>query len=289
MLRSTALVVIVVLPSVARAEDPAALISRASVAYQTKDYVRSAALCEDAIKAGASPRIPAYNAACCYALLGRTDKAFNWLDKSLDAGWRDVDSLKSDSDFRSLHSDPRWGQAIERCQENRVTYLKSIQQPALREELLVRLKEDQRIRFAPKPDYREWHRIDGDNTAFMKKVIEKHGWPGKTLVGADGAQAAFMLVQHAASDQPFQKRCLTLLKVAVEQGEARASDMAYLEDRALVMNGRRQIYGTQFHTVHGKLVPETIEDEANVDARRRKVGLPPLAEYTKQVRSMQER
>ena len=170
-----------------------------------------------------------------------------------------------------------------------MTYLKSIQEPALREELLVRLKEDQRIRFAPKPDYREWQRIDGDNTAFMKKVIEKHGWPGKTLVGADGAQAAFMLVQHATSDQPFQKRCLKLLKVAVEQGEARASEMALLEDRVLVMNGGPQIYGTQFHTVHGKLVPETIEDEANVDARRKKVGLPPLAEYTKQVRSMQER
>jgi hypothetical protein len=33
----------------------------------------------------------------------------------------------------------------------------------------------------------------------------------------------------------------------------------------------------------GKLVPQPIEDEANVDARRKELGMPPLADYLKMV------
>lgn len=64
-------------------------------------------LYELAIMAGASPRVPAYNAACCYALLGKSDEAFAWLGQSIDAGWRDVEHLRADTDFQSLHADPR--------------------------------------------------------------------------------------------------------------------------------------------------------------------------------------
>ncbi|HYC58747.1 MAG TPA: DUF6624 domain-containing protein [Thermoanaerobaculia bacterium] len=43
--------------------------------------------------------------------------------------------------------------------------------------------------------------------------------------------------------------------------------------------GLPQVYRTQFHQVDGEWVPRPIEDEANVDARRKSVGLGPLAEY----------
>lgn len=286
MHRLISFALIVLLPLVTRAEDSATLIAQASAAYEAGDYARSAALYEDAIQAGASPRVPAYNAACCYALLGKTDEAFTWLDKSLDAGWRDVVHLRADTDFQSLHADPRWEVTVNRCMELEVAFTKSLQEPALRLELLKRLKEDQRIRVEPNPNMVEWITIDADNTAFMKKVIDKHGWPGKSLVGADGAQAAFLLVQHATADPAFQKQSLALLRKAVGQGEARASDVAYLTVD-LVLAGKPQIYGTQFHTVDGQLVPEAIEDEANVDARRKEVGLGSLAEYAKRMRARQ--
>lgn len=130
-------------------------------------------------------------------------------------------------------------------------------------------------------------RIDAENTAFMRKVIEEHAWPGKSMVGADGAQAAFFLVQHAATDPAFQRRCLELLTSAVERDEASAAHMAYLTDRVLVRSGKPQRYGTQFRKVHWQLKPLPIEYESNVDARRKEVGLPPLAEYVKQMREMQ--
>ena len=71
MPRLATLSLILLLPLAARAEDAATLNSQASAAYEAKDYARSAMLYELAIMAGASPRVPAYNAACCYALLGK--------------------------------------------------------------------------------------------------------------------------------------------------------------------------------------------------------------------------
>ena len=51
-------------------------------------------------------------------------------------------------------------------------------------------------------------RVDEENTAWFKGVVDKHGWPGRRLVGHDGELAAFLLVQHADRDAAFQKRCL---------------------------------------------------------------------------------
>jgi hypothetical protein len=43
----------------------------------------------------------------------------------------------------------------------------------------------------------------------------------------------------------------------------------------------RQLYGTQFHQADGKMKLSPIEDEDNVDRRRKEVGLPTLVEYRK--------
>src|SRR5262249_37440694 len=131
--------------------------------------------------------------------------------------------------------------------------------------------------------------IDRLNTNRLKEIIDKHGWPGQTLVGKDGAHAAWLLVQHADHDRPFQKRCLDLLTEAVRKGEAPGQDPAYITDRVRVGENKKQIYGTQFQQVDGKMEHFPIEDEANVDKRRREVGLTSLAEYRKVIDSMSKR
>jgi hypothetical protein len=268
-----------------QAEEPAVLITRANAAYMAEDYVRCIELYEAAIKAGAPGSHAPFNAACCAALAGKTGDAFAWLGKAIDAGWRDCEHLKSDTDLASVREDKRWAEVLSRCQAASEKFAKSIKQPALREELLKRMKEDQRIRMAANPDMHEWEKIDAENTAYMKTVLEKHGWPGKSTVGEDGALAAFLLVQHADADPSFQKKCLEMIIAAVEAKEASPSHMAYLTDRVLVAEGRPQRYGTQFHTVDGKLQPRPVEDPANLDARRQSVGLPPMAEYIKQMQA----
>jgi hypothetical protein len=127
-------------------------------------------------------------------------------------------------------------------------------------------------------------KVDKENTNWLKDVVEKYGWPTNTMVGKDGASAAWLLVQHADADIKFQRKCLDLMSKLPKE-EVSQVDFAYLTDRVLLAEGKKQVYGTQF-TGDGKLQPEPIEDEANVDKRRKEVGLPPLAEYAKSIEEM---
>ena len=147
-------------------------------------------------------------------------------------------------------------------------------------EILAMAEEDQAARrrvMAPNEptpaDFARLTAMDERNTARMKEIVKTHGWPGKSLVGDDGSRRAWLLVQHADRDVAFQKECLALLEEAVKSGEADGVNLAYLADRVATAEGRKQVYGTQF----GDGEPLPIEDEANVDARRKAIGLAPLA------------
>jgi hypothetical protein len=62
-------------------------------------------------------------------------------------------------------------------------------------------------------------------------------------------------------------------------------EVALLIDRIEVKAGRPQIYGTQLSLKDGKLVLDPLSDSAGVDARRRQMGLGPLAEYLRKADS----
>jgi hypothetical protein len=128
--------------------------------------------------------------------------------------------------------------------------------------------------------------VDRAHLPRMKTIVAEHGWPGKSLVGTDGAAAAWLLVQHADMDVEFQNRCLDLMEQSVRQGAAKAQHWAYLVDRVRVNRKQPQVYGTQFRkNDHGNYEPQPIEDEARVDERRKSVGLTSLAEYAERLRS----
>jgi hypothetical protein len=187
----------------------------------------------------------------------------------------------------------------------------SAKEPELRAELLRRVKADQDVRFkitdwmkqfgnaespraealqaklspAQKAEYKSLAdtalRIDKENTERLAAIVEQYGWPTVTLVGKDGANAAWLLVQHADENPKFQRKCLDLMTQAPRE-EVSQKDVAYLTDRVLLAEGKKQFYGTQFRLENGKCIARPLEDEANVDKRRATVGLPPLAEYFKQ-------
>lgn len=137
-------------------------------------------------------------------------------------------------------------------------------------------KEDQEMRFG------EWNsKIDKKNTARMKEIVKNYGWPGKTLVGKDGAFAAWLLVQHADLDLKFQKKALSLMEVAVQRGDAGKKEFAYLIDRVRVNSDKPQVFGTQFFRKDGKMIPRPIEDEKHLEKRRKEYGLPSFSEYAK--------
>ncbi len=127
--------------------------------------------------------------------------------------------------------------------------------------------------------HREMEAVHRRNAARLLEIVEDVGWPGSSLVGAEGAEAAWLIVQHAIGDPPLQRRCLPLLEAAAETGEAPRWQAAYLDDRIRVLEGRKQRFGTQMDAApDGEPVPFPIEDPEGVDQRRAAIGLEPLAE-----------
>jgi hypothetical protein len=158
----------------------------------------------------------------------------------------------------------------------------------LRAELLARREEDQRIRKAyghgariTQAQVAEWTKIDEANTMWLNDLVDRRGWPGVSLAGEDGAQAAWLFAQHADRHPDLQRKFLDLLREAVAAGEASRRSLAYLEDRVRTAEGRPQLYGTQFTQVvlQCRYEPLPIEDPEHVDERRAAVGLGPLADY----------
>ena len=179
------------------------------------------------------------------------------------------------------------------CQGNQLDSVTTPSQPtdpALRQELLDRMERDQELRRlvlksnSNEQQILELKELDRMHTMWMKSVVEKRRWPTISMVGRDGANAAFLLVQHADHDAAFQRRCLDLMQPLAERSEVSKPDLALLTDRVLLAEGKKQLYGSQFVLDdRGELVPRPIEDEARVDQRREKMGLPPIAEYKKQL------
>jgi tetratricopeptide (TPR) repeat protein len=56
-----------------------------------------------------------YNLACAHAQLKEKDKAFEWLDRAIDAGYADADHMEDDDDLWNLRRDPRFKKAVEKA------------------------------------------------------------------------------------------------------------------------------------------------------------------------------
>jgi hypothetical protein len=163
---------------------------------------------------------------------------------------------------------------------------------SLRGELLSRLDVDQRVRqrlfangSADQPldsaGVAQLQTVDSLNTRWLKQLVQRRGWPTRSAVGPDGANAAFVLIQHADRDTAFQAAVLTLLAQAVSNAEADGQALALLTDRLAVARGHLQVYGTQADLTDGHVVIKPIADSLNVDERRTRIGLPPLAIYVR--------
>jgi hypothetical protein len=146
----------------------------------------------------------------------------------------------------------------------------------------MRADTDPKIREAYQAAMRKMWQVDAENVRWLKEVVAKHGWPGKSMVGQQAAFSAWLLVQHCDRDRDFQELCLEKMKT-LPKGEVEPRNIAYLTDRVLVGRGKKQLYGTQCSTNDGKSVPLPIEDEANVEQRRKEMGLGTLAAYLVQM------
>lgn len=123
-------------------------------------------------------------------------------------------------------------------------------------------------------------KIDKPNTQRLGEIVKKFGVPDARLVGADGVRAFFLVLQHSQS-LDLKKRSQKGMKKAYESKVLSAMDYANFTDRLLVGLGKPQVYGSNFEFKDGKLVMSPTKDPSKLDARRRKLGLPPIAEYAR--------
>ena len=176
---------------------------------------------------------------------------------------------------------------IEPAQDARVT------------ELRRRVARDQAIRDLPRldklaegmPDLSRQHwvairlgrmmAIDCDNTEWLAAQMREIGWFDIPRYGARANQDAWLLVQHADRNKPFQRETLAYLE-KLPPGMTEPRNIALLFDRVAIGEGRMQRYGTQGKCLaDGSWVPHDVENVAELDARRQAIGLMPMADYIK--------
>jgi membrane-associated protease RseP (regulator of RpoE activity) len=176
--------------------------------------------------------------------------------------------------------------------------------PELREELLKMREKDQGPRHRLSEELlgddeqqklmEEMTAIDAANRERLKQIIAEHGFPTVSMVGQDGADTAFLIVQHGDRDPEWQASMLPVLEELSKKGEASKASVAYLTDRVLRAQGKPQLYGTQYYQEQGpsgspEYVPPVVQDPKNLDQRRLSMGLGKWANYEAQMARIQNR
>lgn len=91
-----------------------ALLQKA--AFDSGEYELSSDAGRRAFEMTKEPSV-AYNVACAEARAGRDDEAMAWIECAVEAGFRDVDALASDSDLAALRSRPEFEAICGRLRE----------------------------------------------------------------------------------------------------------------------------------------------------------------------------
>src|SRR5260221_12511807 len=152
----------------------------------------------------------------------------------------------------------------------------------LRAELVTMRDADQEVRRRWVKDQKnetlkkEMAAIDAKNVMRLREILQSYGWPGKSLVGTDGAGAAWTIAQHGG--QLFLQQTVPLMKAAAEKGELDWGLVATSIDRVLLGEGRKQLYGTQFDPEGDRCEPKSVAGPAKLDEGRKAVGLGPSNE-----------
>ncbi|MDP5211275.1 DUF6624 domain-containing protein [Microbulbifer sp. 2205BS26-8] len=167
----------------------------------------------------------------------------------------------------------------------------------LKKELLEMAVEDQRVRKLliksgcdnnnfQKKLLEKINKVDKKNTARLKSILKEYSWPTKDSVGAEGMSAIFLIIQHSP-DYVFKERALYALKKLYLNGDGiTGQEIALLTDRLLIHQGKKQIFGTQADIIDSRVVLKPIQDKANVDKRRKEMGMLSLSEYVKIVEKL---
>lgn len=224
------------------------------------------------------------------------DSAFYQLNNiATKAKYTDYVHIIIDTSLYSLHEDKRWRPLIEVIKQNKDKAESNLNQPLVAQLDSVFIADQNcRIQIDTIEKKYGWessqmkahiqliHQIDSVNLIKVKTILDKYGWVGSDVIGGTGNLTLFLIIQHA--DFATQQKYLPIMREAVKNGKASVQNLALLEDRVALGEGRKQSYGTQVgkDEKNNTYYVLPLEDPDNVDNRRSKVGLQPIAEYLSQ-------
>jgi hypothetical protein len=267
------------------------LVKQADSLYTAKDFKRSNDFYQKAFKVKRKNENDLYNGACSAALAGDKRSAYEFLELAFRNGWTNITHLRKDTDLESLHNDKQWTGLLMRVQK-KADELESSYDKALQKELLAIFDDDQNIRnqyltLAKKVGFKNpkvdsiskiMRHTDSVDLIKVKRILDEKGWVGKDKVG-EANTTLFLVIQH--SDLKTQESYLPMMRDAVKKRHASANELALLEDRVSLRQGKKQVYGSQIYRNEktNKYYVAPLDDPDNVDKRREKVGLGPMADY----------
>jgi len=131
----------------------------------------------------------------------------------------------------------------------------------------------------------EMEELHLQNAETLKQIIKVIGYPTKEKLGVTAAKAAWMIIQHSISKPEFMKYCCAELEKLVKQKKGNPIELAFLQDRIAVLEGKNQLYGTQFDwDENGNLSPNAYDDLNKVNERRKNLGMNTLEEQIEKMR-----
>lgn len=233
-------------------------------------------------------------AARAWSKAGNADSAFFHLNRLVEKTklLDDPLVLESEPDFAVLKNEFRWSRLMTRVALKKEQYEAMQRNPLTLELEQIRLLDQwYRVRWdsvialhgRKSPEFLDFLRRnreqDSLNELRVTQILDEHGWLGPEEVGEKGNSALFLVIQHA--DLPVQEKYLPMMQKAVAAGKASPANLAYLEDRVLMRQGKPQRYGSQIvpDKATGAWVLYEVEDPPNLDKRRASVGLGPIREY----------
>jgi hypothetical protein len=120
--------------------------------------------------------------------------------------------------------------------------------------------------------------IDRQNLEKVVSLIENCGMPTIKEVGKKPMDAIWLVFQHA--DNFNRKKYFPLLKESAKKGDLNVRQIAMMEDRILMNEGKPQIYGTQVIGRNGnELELYELKDPEYVNERRSELGFEPIEDY----------
>lgn len=229
-----------------------------------------------------------YKIAVIYALKKQKRKSFAYINKVNKHD--STNYLLKEANFYNLINDKKW-HYIENKQLDKIAKINNFPEYRYFDKIAYKMfiKDQSNYYeleyFKNKTKYEQLKKkLNKENLIELDKIIGSYGFPTISKFGVEFSETAFLIIQHQ-EDLKRQQKYLELLENLLKDNEVKKLNYAYLKDRVLTNEGKKQIFGSQLSFDEVKKVfyfdVSNLIDPQNVDQRRKNFDLEPISDYLK--------